>query len=160
MANADIREHISRIERDKWDKVVVDFANHLGSGGRNNHHIADGRLEGFTLYNFDKNAHDKLASCEWGALNNPHPATHPYTMITGLGPVAHSNSYNDLYDKPIFPQAANGCDAATVGGIRITIGTSTPLNPVHGKELFINPVTQISYVFWNSEWFPIAGVFN
>ena len=160
MANSDIREHISAMERTAWHKVVADFANHLGSGGDTNHRRADGSIPGFSLNDYTTPEKQKLASCEWGALNNPHPATHPYTMITGLSVVGHTGNYNDLLNKPVFPSAANGCDAATVTGIRLTIGTSTPVNPISGKEIYINPNTRVAYVFWNSQWIPIAGTFG
>ena len=162
MANADIKEHISNSERTAWNQVITDFAKHLGSGGVNNHMLANGTIPGFTLNNYTTDEKRKLVSVEWGALNNPHPATHPYTMITGLGVVAHSNDYRDLDYKPIFPSAANGCDAATVSGIRITIGSMTPSNPVNYKELFISTATSppVGYVYYGNAWYAIAGVFG
>lgn len=160
MANSDIKEHISNIERSTWNKVVSDFAAHLGAGGDTHHRRADGSVPGFSLNDYTTPEKQKLESCQWGALNNPHPATHPYTMITGLGVVAHTNDYNDLSNKPVFPSAANGCDAATVTGIRITIGSSTPINPINNKEIYINPSTRVAYVYSNNSWIPIAGTFG
>lgn len=162
MANSDIKEHISSIERDSWNKVIADFAKHLGSGGTDNHRLGNGAIPGFSTNDYTNDEKRKLASCEWGALNNPHPATHPYTMITGLGTVAHTNNYNDLDNLPIFPQAANGCDAATVTGIRITIGNAAPGNPINYKELWVNTnyQTPVAYVYVANEWKPIAGVFG
>lgn len=160
MANSDIKEHISAEERTKWNKVVADFAAHLGAGGDTNHRRADGSISGFSINDYTTPEKEKLQSCEWGALNNPHPATHPYTMITGLSVVGHTNDYNDLDNRPQFPSAANGCDAATVGGIRFTIGTKAPNNPINDKEVWINPVSRVTYVYSSGTWIPTAGTFG
>ncbi len=158
MGNETVREHVSSTEKEQWRRCYNTFFNtHLGKGGTDNHPLANGTVAGFSINNFSWNDKNKLGSCEWGALNNPHPATHPYTMITGLHSVAHSGRYPELLEKPIFPEAANGCDAATVTGIRITIGTNYPSNPIHRKEIYINPSTRIWYVYENGSWIPMGA---
>ena len=98
-ANTEYKQHITIAERNKWDKVVVDFAAHLGSGGTENHRLGNGTIPGFSMNDYTNTEKSKLAGIEAGALNNPHPATHPYTMITGLSTVAHSGSFTDLLNN-------------------------------------------------------------
>lgn len=162
MANSDIREHISALERAAWNKNIADLAKHVGSGGVNNHMLGNGTIAGFSINDYTTEEKRKLAGIQAGALNNPHPATHPHTMITGLHAVASTGNYNSLNNRPVFPAAANGCDAATVSGIRITIGNQTPSNPKSHKELFISTATAppVAYVYYNNSWYPIAGVFG
>lgn len=157
MANSDIKQHISIEERTKWDKVIADFATHLGSGGVSNHRLGDGTVPGFSMNDYTNVEKLKLAGVEDGALNNPHPPTHPYTMITGLSVVAHSGSYPDLLDIP-KTFIAGGGNSDTVGGIRITIGTTAPENPQNDKEFWVNMSNRASYVYLNG-WLPCRAAF-
>lgn len=162
MGYSDIKEHISAMERAAWNKVISDFAKHLGQGGTSNHRLGNGTIPGFSTNDYTTAEKQKLAGIQAGALNNPHPATHPYTMITGLHTVASTGDYNSLINRPSFPSVANGCDAATVNGVRITIGVNPPSNPRNYKELFISTVSSppIAYVCYSNQWWPIAGVFG
>ncbi len=153
--NADIKQHISSAERAKWNKVVEDHAKHLGSSGPENHGIADGVNAGFSQNNFTTEEKEKLAAIQEGALNNPHPATHPWTMITGLANIANTGSWNDLGDIPQRVQdVVNGvADAATVsGGIRITISGTAPASPKNNKEIWIDTTNLVIKVMINGSW--------
>lgn len=156
MASSDIKQHISIDERAKWNKNIEDFNNHLGSGGVNNHRLGDGSIPGFSLNNYTNEEKAKLAGIQAGALNNPHPATHPASMITGLAKVATSGRYPDLTEKPTS-LPANGGNSATVGGIRVTIGAA-PSNPQNLKELWFNSSNWIIYTYYNG-WVPARAVF-
>lgn len=61
MAN-EVREHISVVERTRWDKVVSDFAIHLGSGGDVNHRRADGTVSGFSINDYTTEEKTKLSN--------------------------------------------------------------------------------------------------
>lgn len=159
MANNDYKEHISIVERNKWDKVVVDFANHLGSGGVNNHRLGNGTVPGFSTCDFTPTEKQKLAGIEWGALNNPHPVTHPYTMITGLSVVAHTGSFTDLLNIPSTCYIAERGNCDTVDGIRITIGPSAPANPNNYKELWFDTSIRIIKSFYNNTWTSFGAVY-
>jgi hypothetical protein len=138
MANSDIREHISAAERAKWNKNIVDLTNHIGAGGTNNHKLGNGTEAGFSINDYTNAEKTKLAGIETGALNNPHPATHPYTMITGLHKVANTGSFYDLNDYPTS-MTANGGNSARVNGVRVTIASSAPSAPLVDKgEIWID----------------------
>lgn len=156
--NLDIKQHISPEEREKWNKNIDDFNNHLGAGGANNHQLGDGSVAGFSTNDYTNEEKSKLAGIEDGALNNPHPATHPYTMITGLGVTAHTNNYNDLDNKPTS-LPANGGNSATVGGIRITINANAPSNPQNGKEIWINTNNFSINTYANGAWVICRGAY-
>jgi len=157
--NADIKLHISLAERLKWNKVCDDFAAHLGSGGVASHALANGSTAGFSESNFTPAEKEKLAGIQAGALNNPHPATHPYTMITGLAGVAHSGAYSDLTGIPTTFIAGGG-NADTVGGIRFTINSASPRNPVNLKDVWFDLSTMMIKVYADNEWKPFGAVFG
>ena len=156
--NADIKQHVSIEERTKWDKVVVDFANHLGSGGVANHRLGNGTVPGFSTNDYTNAEKSKLAGIEDGALNNPHPPTHPYTMITGLSVVAHTGRYPDLLEIPETFKAGGG-NSDTVNGIRVSIQSSSPSNPKNDKELWINTTNFIPYIYHGNKWVALKAVF-
>lgn len=161
-SNSDIKQHISTRERAKWNKVITDYAAHLGAGGVENHRLADGTTPGFSTCDFTTELREKLVSVQTGALNNPHPDTHPYEMITGLAGIAHTGSWNDLRDIPSrVRDVVNGiADAATVGGIRITIGTSSPANPQNNKEIWIDTGALVLKVYTTGRWETIGAAFR
>lgn len=154
----EIKQHVSIEERAKWSKNVDDFNNHLGAGGEDNHRLGDGSIPGFSTNDYTNEEKSKLAGIEDGALNNPHPATHPYTMIEGLGIVAHTNNYNDLNNKP-NSLPANGGNSATVGGIRITISSKAPAKPQNGKEIWINTNNFSINTYLNNAWVICRGAY-
>lgn len=158
MATSDIKQHISIDERAKWNKVISDFAAHLGSGGANNHRLGDGSIPGFSTNDYTNAEKSKLAGIQPGALNNPHPPTHPASMITGLATVATSGRYPDLTERPTS-MPANGGNSDTVGGIRITIGPNEPYSPQNLKELWVNTNNWMMYSYYNG-WIPVRGVFQ
>ncbi len=162
-SNADIKQHISSAERAKWNKVIVDFMAHLGSNGTDNHILGNGTTAGFSLNSYTNEEKNKLAGIEDGALNNPHPTSHPYTMIDGLENIAHTGSWTDLKNTPQkIKDVENGCaDAATVsGGIRITIGPNAPANPQNNKEIWINTNTKLLVTMINGSWETIGAAFR
>ena len=161
-SNADIKQHISKKEREKWNKVVTDFASHLGSSGLSNHAMANGTTPGFSTNDYTNDEKNKLAGIEDGALNNPHPETHPWTMIDGLSNIAHTGSWNDVQNVPQkIKDVENGCaDAATVGGIRITIGPNAPSNPQNNKEIWINTSTKVINTMENGSWIVVGAAFR
>lgn len=97
-----------------------------------------------------------------------------------LSNVAFSGSYNDLRDLPSniaysdtannanhatkadtatnathatnADYATNAGDAATVGGIRVTIGASAPSNPVNDKEIWYNTTSLYVFFYHNNTW--------
>lgn len=156
--NSQIKQHISIDERNKWDKCVDDFANHLGSGGSNNHAIANGTVHGFSQNNYTTAEKNKLANIEAGALNNPHPSTHPYTMITGLSTVAHTGSYRDLLNIPSTFKAGGG-NSDTVGGIRFTVGSSAPSSPTNYKNVWFDTSNKLVKVYYGNRWVPFNAVY-
>lgn len=158
MSNADIKGHISFQERVKWDKVVVDFANHLGAGGVDNHRLGNGTIPGFSTNDFTNTQKTKLAGIEEGALNNPHPATHPYTMITGLSVVAHSGRYPDLLEIPATFIAGGG-NSDTVGGIRFTVGPTAPAGPKNFQDVWFDTTNKLVKVYYNNAWVPFEAVY-
>ena len=138
--NSDIKYHISSAERKRWNDCVTDFGKHLKAGGIDNHPLGNGTTPGFSTCDFSVTLKDKVDGIQEGALNNPHPATHPVSMITGLANIATTGSWNDLVDIPQrITDVVNGvADAATVGGIRITIGSSSPNSPKTNREIWID----------------------
>lgn len=159
-SNSSYKQHISIEERNKWDKVVVDFNNHLGAGGVENHMLGNGTIPGFSMNDYTNAEKSKLAGIEDGALNNPHPATHPYTMITGLSVVAHSGEFKDLLNIPSTCYIAERGDVDTVTGIRFTIGTSAPSSPKNDKEVWFNTSKKLIYVYTSNAWTAFSAVWS
>ena len=59
--------------------------------------------KGLSTEDFTTSEKNKLKTVATGANRYEHPLTHPVSMITGLGSVAVSNSYDDLDDRPSIP---------------------------------------------------------
>lgn len=157
--NREIKQHISIAERNKWDKVVVDFANHLGSGGVDNHRLGDGSVPGFSTNDYTNDEKNKLGGIEAGALNNPHPDKHPWTMIDGLSTVGHTGKFSDLLEIPNEFNAGSGnCD--TVGGIRFTVDTVAPVNPVNNKDVWFDIKEKLLKVYYNNTWNSFCAVYG
>lgn len=156
--NSQIKQHISIEERNRWDKGVIDFANHLGSGGTNNHAVANGTVHGFSQNNYTTAEKNKLANIQEGALNNPHPSTHPYTMITGLSTVAHTGKYSDLLEIPESFKA-NGGNSDTVGGIRFTVGPNAPSSPINMRDVWFDTANKLVKVYFGNAWVPFNAVY-
>jgi hypothetical protein len=177
----DINHHVSEDERRKLHQLYNDFygytddnnvviRGHLENNGITHHTIATGTKAGFTTNDFSNAYKGKLDGIQAGALNNPHPTTHPWTMITGLDTIANTGSWNDLKNipTPVEEVINHNYDAATVsGGIRITIGqkvdnTSGPANPQNNKELWIvtNQGQEHIEVYVNGEWKSLGAVFK
>lgn len=174
MANSDVKEHISTVERTKWDKVVVDFYDHLGAGGVSNHMLATGAgtgsannpvntpngIPGFTECDFTPVEKGKLSTVAWNANAYIHPATHHVSMITGLAAIATSGSWNHLVNIPgTFPGNCSG-NSATVGGIRITISVSPPPNPQVDREIWIEPVDGLLWIYCTNGWQALRAVYG
>lgn len=160
MDNSQYKQHISIEERNKWDKVVDDFGVHLGAGGINNHRLADGTIPGFSTCDFSVTEKNKLAGIEDGALNNPHPATHPYTMITGLSIVGHTGRFPDLLEIPSTCYVAEHGNCDTINGIRITLGPSAPPNPNNFKELWFDTNERLVKAYFNNAWNSFSAVWS
>ena len=158
--NSEFKQHISIEERNKWDKVVVDFAAHLGAGGVENHRLGNGTIPGFSTNDYTNAEKSKLSGIEDGALNNPHPETHPYTMITGLSVVAHTGSFTDLLNIPSTCYIAERGNCDTVGGIRITIGNSAPSNPQNYKDLWFDTANKYVQVYYGGKWQPFSAIWK
>ena len=158
MSNNEFKFHISIAERNKWDKCVDDFANHLGSGGVENHKLANRTTAGFSQANYTPDEQDKLAGIEAGALNNPHPSTHPYTMITGLSIVGHSGLFKDLLDIPSTCFIAEKGNCNTIDGIRITLGANAPENPINDKELWFDTSSKLIKTYSGNTWVSFSAV--
>lgn len=160
--NADIKQHISSRERAMWNKMITDYSTHLGQGGANNHRLADGSVPGFSTCDFTVQLKQKLMDIQEGAINNPHPASHPYNMIDGLVTIAHTGSWTDLVNVPSrIRDVENGTyDAATVGGIRITISSSAPSNPKSNKELWIDTANYVVKIMVGSSWQIVGAAFR
>lgn len=158
MANSEYKQHISIVERNRWDKVVADFANHLGAGGVENHRLGNGTVPGFSMDNYTTTEKNKLAGIEDNANNYTHPTTHPWSMIEGLSTVGHTGSYTDLLNIPSEFKAGSGnCD--TVGGIRFTINETGPANPVNNKDVWFNTSNKLVYVYYSGTWNPFCAVY-
>lgn len=158
--NSEFKQHISIAERNKWDKVVLDFASHLGSGGVANHRLGNGTIPGFSTNDYTNTEKTKLAGIEDGALNNPHPDTHPYTMITGLSVVAHTGSFADLLNIPSTCYVATKGDVDTVTGIRFTIGRNAPSSPKNDKEVWFDTSERLVKVYTGNTWMKFSAVWS
>ncbi len=162
-SNADIKQHISTRERAKWNKMGTDLDAHVGAGGIVNHPLADGTTPGFSTNDFTSAEKKKLSEIQEGALNNPHPASHPYTMIEGLAAIAHTGSWTDLINVPQrIRDVENGvADAATVsGGIRITIGSSAPSSPRNNKEIWVDTANLVIKTYTSGNWEIVGAAFR
>jgi hypothetical protein len=159
MDNSDIKQHVSIEERNKWDKVVVDFAAHLGSRGTDNHGLADGTIAGFSEANFTAAEKTKLAGIEDGALNNPHPETHSWEMITGLSTVGHTGSFTDLLNVPktCYTAAEGNCN--TINGVTITLGSSAPSNPQNLKNIWFDTNNKVIKFYSSGSWVIFGAAF-
>lgn len=157
--NSDIKQHISTAERAKWNKVGTDLAAHTGAGGTNNHAMGNGTVPGFSTNDYTNKEKTKLAGIEEGALNNPHPSSHPYTMITGLSTVAHTGSYENLLNIPSSFYAGGG-NSDTVGGITISVSASAPSNPTNNKNIWFDTTTMLIKVYKNNAWTAFSAVFG
>lgn len=151
------KQHLSTNERANWNKNIVDLVNHIGAGGIGNHPLGNGTVPGFSNNDYTTTEKNKLAGVAAGATNYVHPPTHPVSMITGLAAVATTGSYTSLIDKPTSI-SANGGNADTVGGIRLTIGGSAPSNPVINKELWINTNDNVQYIYKSTGWQGTTGL--
>ena len=160
MNNNEFKQHISIADRNRWDKVVLDFASHLGSGGVDNHRLGTGTVPGFSTNDYTNAEKSKLAGIEDGALNNPHPATHPYTMITGLAAVAHTGDFSDLINIPNTCYIAEKGDVDTVTGIRFTIGGNSPSNPKNDKEVWLDTSEKLLKVYTGNAWMKFSAVWS
>lgn len=158
--NGDFKQHISIQERLKWNKVIDDFNSHLGAGGVYNHPLGNGTVAGFSTNDFSNLLFAKLAGIQDGALNNPHPSTHPYTMITGLSTVGHSGEFSDLLNIPPTCYIAEKGDVDTVTGIRFTIGGTAPSSPKNNKEVWFDTSTRLIKVYTNNAWMPFSAVWS
>lgn len=150
--------HISQEERNKWDKNIEDLANHIGAGGTKNHMLGNGSVAGFSINDYTTAEKNKLAGIEDGALNNPHPATHPATMITGLSTVATSGEFKDLKNIPNTCYVAEKGNCDTVGGIRFTVGSSAPSSPVNYKDVWFDTSNKLLKVYYGSAWVAFGAV--
>ena len=152
--NSDIKYHISTAERARWNECVTDFEKHLKAGGTDNHPLGNGTLPGFSTNDFTNELKNKLDGIEEGALNNPHPTTHPASMITGLANIAISGSWSDLGDIPqrVIDVINGVADAATVGGIRVTINAAAPANPQNDKEIWIDTTALVLKIYHEDSW--------
>lgn len=159
MANSDIKLHISAEERLKWNKVCSDYEAHQGSTGGSTHGLADGVSPGFSTNDFTNAEKEKLAGIADHALNNPHPEKHPYTMIEGLAPIAHTGAYTDLQDVPAT-FVAKGGDSDTVNGNRVTTSDEAPSNPTNGKDLWFDTNEMLIKVYKDNQWVAFGAVFG
>ena len=156
--NSQIKQHISIDERMRWDKVVDDFTNHLGAGGVYNHPLGNGATAGFSTNDYSNAEKTKLSGVAVGANNYTHPTTHPYTMITGLHNVAHTGNYSDLINIPTTFIAGGG-NADTVGGIRITIGATSPASPTNNKDIWFDTTNKLVKVYTGGSWQAFNAVY-
>lgn len=159
--NSEFKQHISIEERNKWDKVVVDFAAHLGSGGDKNHVRANGTVPGFSMCDFTPEEKAKLAGIEDGALNNPHPSSHSYTEITGLSVVGHSGEFRDLLNIPNTCYVAESGNCNYINGVYIHVGPTAPSNitPQNNKCIWFDTSTKLIKIFMNDNWEATCAVF-
>lgn len=155
--NTEVKQHISNAERQKWDKNVADFNAHLGSRGVKNHAIANGTEAGFSEDNYTTAEKVKLANIEEGALNNPHPATHPASMITGLHSVATSGEFSELENIPPTCYVAEKGNCNTVNGVRFTTGNNEPANPQNMKDIWFDTANMLIKIY-NNGWKPFCAV--
>lgn len=158
VGNSDFKQHISIEERNKWDKCVADFTSHLGSRGTENHSLADGTIAGFSMDNFTHSEKEKLSNIEEGALNNPHPETHPASMITGLHSVATSGQFPELENIPSSCYIAEKGNCNTINDVRITLGEVAPANPQNMKDIWFDTSNKL-IKFYNKEWITFCAVY-
>lgn len=156
--NKDKKLHISHGERDKWDKVVVDFGNHLGAGGVSNHALGDGEVPGFSTNDFTNDLKNKLDGIQDNALNNPYPGHIPHSDVEGLSKVGSTGKYGDLLEIPETFTAGGG-NSDTVGGIRLTINNVAPSDPKNNKELWIDTSQRLIMIYTNSQWVAMCAVY-
>lgn len=156
-SNSEFKQHISNEERQKWDKCVFDFNTHLGSRGVENHALGDGTTAGFSMDNFTHAEKEKLAGIQDGALNNPHPATHPASMITGLHSIATSGEFSELENIPPTCYVAEKGNCNTINGVRITIGGTSPSNPQNMKDIWFDTGNKL-IKYYNSGWVAFCAV--
>jgi hypothetical protein len=158
MTSADIKQHVSIEERTKWDKVVDDFAVHLGNYGDDHHKRGDGTNPGFSTNDYTNAEKDKLSSVEYGANKYIHPATHNVSEIEGLANVAITGSYNSLIDIPdlVLQSVFN----KQLNGIRFTVGTTSPDTPVNNKDVWFDTNDRLVKVYTGSAWVSFRAVYG
>lgn len=156
--NKDKKLHISHEERSKWDKVVSDFASHLGAGGVTNHALGNGTVPGFSTNDFTNALLQKLNGIQAGALNNPYPGSIPWSEVTGLSVVGHTGKYGDLVDVPETFTAGGG-NSDTVGGIRITVATAGPTDPKNNQDVWFDTNEKLVKVYFNNKWNSFCAVY-
>ncbi len=159
-SNGEYKQHISIEDRLKWNKVIDDFSSHLGSGGVSNHRLGNGTVCGFSTNDYTNAEKSKLSGIQEGALNNPHPETHPYTMITGLSSVGHTGEFSDLFNIPSTCYIAERGDVDTVTGIRFTIGGTAPTSPKNEKEVWFDTSTRLVKIYTNNSWMLFSAVWS
>ena len=97
-----------------------------------------------------------MDSIEWGATRYIHPPTHPANMITGLATVATTGEYWHLRNIPTWINSSGNADR--VGGIRVSIQDWAPGNPQVHKEIWINPVNRLIYIYRWDGWQALHAV--
>ena len=80
-------------------------------------------------------------------------------MITGLAGVAHTGAYSDLSGIPTTFIAGGG-NADTVGGIRISISSTSPRNPTNFKDVWFDTSSMMVKVYADNEWKAFGAVFG
>ena len=87
--------------------------------------------------------------------NNPHHVT---AVQAGAAPTIHLHTISQITD---FPAAlpANGGNAATVGGVRITIGVAAPANPAVDKEIWIDTANNLAKIYKTSGWQALGAIY-
>lgn len=154
--------HISTNERAKWNNTLDMLDAHLGSSGTDNHALANGVVPGFSTCDFTPVYKSKIDAIEDGALNNPLPEYWPANKVTGLNKIATTGLWSDVTNKPAqIDQVVNGTyNAATVGGIRITVGTSAPTSPVDNKEVWFDTNEMIVKVRKAGAWQTMGAAYR
>lgn len=88
--------------------------------------------------------------------NNPHGVT---AVQAGAAPAVHTHSVSQITNFPTsFP--ANGGNAATVGGVRITIGTAAPASPVIDKEMWLDTANNAVKIYKTGGWQALSAVWR
>lgn len=159
----DNTRHITNDERAKWNATLQD----ANTWAKNyvNGLLGDFGGQGVTLMDVVKSKLDK---------------TEFENFKRTLARIAFTGSYNDLIDKPSgisFSDTANkalNADRATladratvadratnadlaenakrVGGIRVTIDGTAPVNPENNKEIWFNTTNLTVYFYVNNQW--------
>ncbi|MBD5584784.1 MAG: hypothetical protein HDQ88_06860 [Clostridia bacterium] len=163
MASAnEMNLHISTNERAKWNNTFDMLDTHIGSSGTDNHAMANGTVPGFSTCDFSNEYKAKLDGIEDGALNNPLPEYWPANKVTGLNKIATSGNWADLSNKPAqIDQVVNGTyNAATVGGIRFTVGTSAPTAPADNKDVWFDTNDMIVKVRKGGQWQTLGAAYR